>query len=94
MSPDKDEDDFGDQGPIDNPGSNKVFEDSKKVSEETPSSGHFMAYFVTVIVMVIILYLAYHNKAKVRIHEYTDLGLPSAVTYGYVHANPSLTTTG
>ena len=30
-----------------------------------PSSGHFMAYFVTCIVLVMLGYLFYHNRKKV-----------------------------
>ncbi len=33
---------------------------------ESPSSGHFMAYFVTAVVFVVVGYLVYHNKQKVR----------------------------
>ena len=32
---------------------------------DPPSSGHFMAYFITAIVFVVIGYLAVHNKQKV-----------------------------
>ena len=36
------------------------------IEPDVPASGHFMAYFVTAMVFVVIGYLIYHNKQKVR----------------------------
>ena len=35
--------------------------------QESPSSGHFMAYCVTTIVLVTVGYVLYHNRKKVNI---------------------------
>ena len=34
---------------------------------ESQGSGHFMAYFLTTVVMVVVLYVVFHNKQKVGI---------------------------
>ena len=37
------------------------------LGEGTPPSGHFMAYFVTLVVIVVAGYLIFHNKQRVNI---------------------------
>ena len=37
------------------------------LGEDTPPSGHFMAYFVTLVVIVVAGYLIFHNKQRVNI---------------------------
>ena len=37
------------------------------LDEDEPGSGHFMGYFLTMIVLVVAGYLLYHNKQKVRV---------------------------
>jgi hypothetical protein len=33
--------------------------------QDTPGSGHFMAYFVTMVVFVVVGYVGYHNRQKI-----------------------------
>ncbi len=50
-------------------GSSNVNTGIVKPAIDTPSSGHFMTYFVTAIVFVVIGYLLYHNKQKVSTRD-------------------------
>lgn len=54
--------------PEDEKGSRVKAADSQKghLEAESPSSGHFMAYFVTAILFVVVGYIVYHNRSKVR----------------------------